>query len=126
MSFLQKITATITVLLFIGLSLVPSAMSAGPFDGAKGQACKGANLKDNPSCADNDLSGTIKTVVNILSAIVGVAAVIMVIIGGFRYITSAGDSGSISSAKNTILYALVGAIIATLAQVIVRFVLGKV
>jgi hypothetical protein len=49
----------------------------------------------------------------------------MIIIGGFRYITSGGDSGSVSSAKNTVLYAIVGLIIVALAQVIVRFVLSK-
>ena len=125
MSLLQKITVGLSVLMFAGLAILPASVSAGPFDGSKGQACKGANLRDDPSCADNDLSGTIKTVVNILSAIVGVAAVIMVIVGGFRYVTSGGDSAGISSAKNTILYALIGLIIAALAQVIVRFVLGR-
>jgi hypothetical protein len=58
--------------------------------------------------------------------IVGVAAVIMIIIGGFRYITSSGDSASVNSAKNTILYAIIGLVIVALAQVIVRFVLNQV
>jgi len=62
-------------------------------------------------------------VVNIFSVIVGVAAVIMIIYGGFRYVTSGGDSGRISSAKNSLIYAIVGLIIVALAQVIVHFVL---
>ncbi len=49
----------------------------------------------------------------------------MIIIGGFKYVTSTGDSASISSAKNTILYALVGLAVVSLAQVLVHFVLNK-
>jgi len=72
------------------------------------------------------VANTIKVVINILSLIVGVVAVIMIIIGGFKYIISGGDSNSISSAKNTILYAIIGLVIVALAQVIVKFVLQKV
>jgi hypothetical protein len=50
----------------------------------------------------------------------------MVIIGGFRYIVSNGDSNGVSGAKNTILYAIVGLVIVLFAQVIVRFVLTRV
>jgi hypothetical protein len=72
------------------------------------------------------VEGIIKTVINLLSLIVGVVAVIMIIIGGLKYITSAGDAGKVSSAKNTLLYAIIGLVIVALAQVIVRFVLNKV
>lgn len=75
--------------------------------------------------AEDRVNDTIRLVINIFSFIVGVVAVIMVIIGGFKYITSAGDSTNIASAKNTILYAIVGLIIVALAQVIVRFVLRQ-
>jgi hypothetical protein len=54
-----------------------------------------------------------------------VVAVIMIIVGGLKYITSGGDSGNITSAKNTILYAIVGLIVVALAQIIVRFVLER-
>jgi hypothetical protein len=96
--------------------------------------CAGANLDVNSSCdtgitgenataAINDLIGD---VINIFSLVVGVVAVIMIIIGGFKYITSGGDSSNVSSAKNTILYAIIGLIIVALSQTIVRFVLGRV
>ncbi len=49
----------------------------------------------------------------------------MIIVGGLKYITSGGDSGNITSAKNTILYAIVGLIVVALAQIIVRFVLQR-
>jgi uncharacterized membrane protein len=73
--------------------------------------------------ANAQVNNTIKTVVNILSAAVAVAAVIMIIIGGLRYITSAGKQESVANAKNTILYAIIGLVVVALAQVIVRFVL---
>jgi hypothetical protein len=61
-----------------------------------------------------------------LSAIVGIVAVIMIIVGGLRYITSGGNDTSVTGAKNTILYAIIGLIIVALAQVLVRFTLSKV
>lgn len=67
----------------------------------------------------------IKNVIDIVSLIVGVAAVVMIIIGGLRYVTSNGDSGQVGNAKNTILYAVVGLVVVALAQVIVKFVVAK-
>jgi hypothetical protein len=49
----------------------------------------------------------------------------MIIVAGFRYITSGGKQESVTGAKNTILYAVIGLIIVALAQIIVRFVLNK-
>ena len=66
-----------------------------------------------------------KKVVNIFSIIVGVISVIMIIYAGLRYITSGGESGGVSGAKNTLLYAVIGLIIVVLAQVIVRIVLSQ-
>ncbi len=68
----------------------------------------------------------VTTIVNIFSVIVGIVAVIMIIWGGFKYITSGGDSGNITSAKNTIIYAIIGLVIVALAQFLVQFVLDKV
>lgn len=81
---------------------------------------------DNGESSESRLTGLVKTIVSILSIIIGIIAVIFVIIGGFNYVTSGGDSGKVNSAKNTVIYALVGLIIAALAQVIVRFVLGRI
>ena len=58
--------------------------------------------------------------------VVGVIAVIMIIIGGLRYITSGGDSNNTKGAKDTILYAIIGLVVVAMAQVIVKFVLNKV
>lgn len=66
-----------------------------------------------------------KTIVDTLSVIGGAVAVIAIIIGGLRYNTSGGDSGKVASAKNTIIYAVVGLIIIIFAQVIVNYVITE-
>ena len=93
--------------------------------------CGGVELQlSSGDCADagdssDKLNNLIKQVINILSIVVGVVAVVMIIFGGLKYITSGGDSSNVSSAKNTIIYAIIGLVIVALAQFIVRFVLGK-
>jgi hypothetical protein len=72
------------------------------------------------------INNIITNIVNIFSIIVGIVSVIMIIYGGFRYVTSGGDSGNVTSAKNTIIYAVVGLVVVALAQFIVQFVLDKV
>lgn len=79
----------------------------------------------SPEKSSDSLNHLIKNFINIFSIIVGIAAVIMLIVAGFRYITAGGDSNRIAAAKNTLVYALVGLVIAVLAQTIVRFVLNK-
>lgn len=88
-----------------------------------GSTCSGNSQTSQGTTGINNI---IKTVINIFSLIVGVVAVIMIIVGGFRYITSGGDSSNVSSAKNTIIYAIIGLVIVALAQFIVQFVLNKV
>lgn len=66
------------------------------------------------------------TVVNVLLFIIGAISVIMLIIGGIRYTISAGDSGNVTAAKNTIMYAIIGLIVAFLAYAIVNWVLGAI
>ncbi|MHB1864874.1 MAG: hypothetical protein ACYCPS_01755 [Candidatus Saccharimonadales bacterium] len=62
--------------------------------------------------------------VNIFSIIVGIVSVIMIIYAGFRYVTSGGESGSVSSAQKTLIYAIAGLIVVVLAQLIVHYVLN--
>ena len=77
-------------------------------------------------CSESEGTGfdsLMKRVINIFSVVVGSVSVIMIIIGGFRYIISGGDSAGVTSAKNTILYAIVGLVIVLFSQAIIRFVL---
>ena len=73
-----------------------------------------------------NLDSVIATVVNVMSLMVAIVSVIMIIFAGFKFVTSTGDSGKTSSARSTIIYAIVGLVIVALAQAIVRFVLVRV
>ncbi len=92
------------------------------FSGGVGDTARQCNRDGNPQGKINDL---VTQIVNVFSILVGIVAVIMIIYGGFRYITSGGDSGNVTTAKNTILYAIVGLVIVAFAQIIVKFVLNK-
>jgi predicted permease len=137
---IQKIKSfillSLTALTFGAPMLVPALASAacdsGNIQGSIGQGIDGAtgNSSSGSACSsvsDNgagSLTAVAKKVVNIFSIIVGIVAVIFIIYGGFRYITSGGDSGSVGNAKNTLIYALVGLVIVALAQLIVHYVLS--
>ncbi len=132
MSKLKRILLSIAVAFgFSAPALVPAVAAAqGDVDISGGLNC-GAEFKFNegdctpPGDSGAQVDELIVTAINILSIVVGIVAVIMIIVGGFKYITSNGDSGAVSSAKNTILYAIVGLVIVALAQIIVRFVLRE-
>lgn len=94
-------------------------------DGANSAAGTSDINCDSPEGSTGGLKELAANIVNIFSIIVGIVAVIMIIYGGFRYITSGGDSGSVGNAKNTLIYAIVGLIIVALAQLIVHFVLSS-
>lgn len=99
---------------------------------ARNQVCQGIFLAGNPnivgqdnSCGDKgiQLGSALTVLINLLSLIIGIAAVVMIIVGGFKFITSGGDASKVASAKGTLIYALVGLAVVVLAQMIVRFVL---
>ncbi|MDB5186480.1 MAG: rane protein [Candidatus Saccharibacteria bacterium] len=129
---IKKFLAAVSV---FGLLAVPAFVPAvASAQNIEGNLCSGANLSFNESAGDcsaggeatSRVNGIVTTIINIFSVVVGIIAVIMIIIGGLKYITSGGDSGNVTGAKNTILYAIIGLVIVALAQIIVRFVLAKV
>lgn len=72
----------------------------------------------------NNLTSIIGTIVNTMLFIVGVLAVIMIIYSGIRYITAHGDKGQVENAKNTLIYSIVGLVVAIVAYALVNWVLG--
>jgi hypothetical protein len=113
--------------------LLPAIASASVNNAITQGVCQGVNNAvsggNGTGCGtagqgNTDLSVIAKKIINILSIIVGIVAVIMIIWGGFKYITSGGDTGNVSGAKNTLIFAIVGLIIVALAQFIVHFVLN--
>jgi hypothetical protein len=118
--------AAVLAVIMLALSLFGSHEAHAQNTGA---AREGLGLTgDVPAdgTAESSLGDIVGTVIDILSIVVGAVSVIMIIIGGLKYITSAGDSSGVQSAKQTILYAVVGLVIVIFAQVIVGFVLDRV
>ena len=131
---LSILAAGLLAPVMISLSLAAPAMAQTAQDQINNALCSGSNLQFSSTpgaCsssgqqATDQIDNIVHTVVNLLSAIVGIVAVIMIIVGGFRYITSGGNDTSVTAAKNTILYAIIGLVVVALAQVMVRFTLSK-
>jgi hypothetical protein len=131
MVFLSKVLIVFSLVLGLFLLQAAAPALAQTSPDITGGLCAGANLDvNNPDCdsqtdAVQKLNNLIRRVINLLSIIVGFVAVVMIIIGGLRYITSGGSDTGVTSAKNTILYAIIGLIIVALAQLLVRFVLRQ-
>ncbi len=129
MRIFKKMLLSITVLL-TGLLLAPAisyADCANPASAQEQVQC-GVNAgsgNTSSQSAPKTLNNLAATIINILSLVGGAAAVIMIIVGGFRYVTSAGNPEGAKSARNTILYAVIGLIVIAVAQIIVQFVLNK-
>ena len=81
-------------------------------------------VTDPEACNSNDLNSIITLIINAIIFIIGIVAVVMIILGGISYATSQGDPGKVKKGKDTILYGIIGLIVALLAFAIVNFVLG--
>jgi len=117
-----KVAAT-SLLTAFGVSLVSLS---GAYAADNTAISNGLNAA-HPTGAVNNLTGTngiFTTIVNVLLFIVGAISVIMLIVGGIRYTMSNGDEKAVVGAKNTIMYAIVGLIVAFLAFAIVNWVLS--
>lgn len=125
-------TVTFSVMFIMAAALVIPAVSAQTVgalsitDGAN--SARGNNQTDclvddsGATCTDEPI---FKTITNVPLFIVGAISVIMLVIGGIRYTISGGDSGQVKSAKDTILYAIIGIIVSLLAFAVVNFVLSS-
>jgi predicted permease len=102
---------------------INQGLCTGVGDASGGSNTSSSACFNNQSDTTDSLSKIAKVIINIFSIIVGIVAIIMIIYGGFRYITSGGESGRVGNAKNTLIYAIVGLIIVALAQFLVHFVL---
>ncbi|MBR3131970.1 hypothetical protein IKG33_00950 [Candidatus Saccharibacteria bacterium] len=102
----------------IALVTVPEVSALTLREGAEAARCDGC-----PADLFGD-RGVFKQVTNTILYIVGIIAVIMLIIGGIKYVLSGGDSKKVTDAKNTVLYAIIGLVIAFLAFAIVNFVIS--
>jgi hypothetical protein len=110
----------------------PAAAGAAPAHvmvaDAKSDICSGIGAAGGTGgCAPSgtSINRVLTFAINTLSMIAGVAAVIMVILAGLKYITANGEAANISSAKTTLVYAIIGLIVVVISQALVKFVLKK-
>lgn len=126
---IKVVLATFAVLLagVVGLSLPVSAANEGLVLCSNGtyadsfDKCSGAGTAEKRS-----LMGTLQVVINVILAVLAFVTVAMIIIGGINYSTSQGDAGKVKKAKDTILYGVIGLVVALLAFAIVNFVLVNI
>jgi Type IV secretion system pilin len=121
--------AFVATLTFAMPALVPVtayAQSGSPIsEGLK----KGCESVAGTCTSDGDGEAGIKKIITgiikLLTLVIGALAVFMVIFGGFKYLMSGGDSGKVTEAKNTILYALLGLAVVIFARALVSFALNQ-
>lgn len=120
MKRLKQLILGLALVLGVGMLFAPAPAFA---QSAIDDAC--ANDPNSTLCTnkDQEIGPIITTVINVLLFIIGIISVIMIIIGGIMYSTSAGDAGTVTKAKNTVLFAVVGLVIAFLAFAIVNWVI---
>ena len=121
MNTLKMILAGLLIVPTIAFAVAPAVSAAdftlrGGIDSAQGEGVDKVNSSPE---------SLVKQFVNIFLFAVGALSVIMLIWGGIRYTTSAGDSNKVTSAKNTVLYAIVGLVVSILAWAIVNMVIDK-
>lgn len=124
----QKI---LTIMALIVLALTPAFAFAGTGyaatdncgdeNSAKAKVNEGIGQTGN-NCDDKAVTSSIQGIIKIISYIAGIVAIIMVIVSGLRFMTSGGDSGKVASARNALIYALIGVAVVVLAQFMVHFV----
>lgn len=116
--------------LLSGMLLVPAGTAIAQLDIVNDDVCSRANgVGGNPTACQDDNPGQDRLfgdrgiftiVVNVISIVIGVAAVVVIIIAGIQYMTSTGDATKTNNAKNALIYAIVGVVVALLAQAVVR------
>ena len=115
------------IIAFVGLlgvfSLAATSLLAPD---ASAQVTSGINAATTGEMRGKSVDNTVGSIVNVLLWVVGILSVAMIAWSGFKYITSAGDTSKLASAKSTLIYAVVGLIIAIMAYAIVNFVRTEV
>jgi hypothetical protein len=117
-----------TLILTVALLLGGSSLMAAPagainvFSPCSGAAAATAVCQSKNS---DSVAKMVQVIIGILSFAIGIVATIMIIIGGIRYVTSNGDASQVKSAKDTILYSVIGLIVALMAYAIVNFVTAR-
>lgn len=133
---MKKILAAAIALIICFAVLTPaSKTSADAFDpfndvctgtGSGGTVC--VDKGQSQGVGDNSIwgpRGVFNKAINLVSIVIGIGAVAMIILSGFKFVTSGGDAAKIANARQTIMFALIGVVVAIFAQAMLLFVLDK-
>ena len=91
------------------------------------QGCEGAT--DSKVCASkgkDNVANTARNLINLSLWAIGIVAVIMIVISGYKFITANGEAAKVTSARNTLLYSVIGLAVALLAWAIVSFIVNRI
>ncbi len=126
MKTIRRIIQTGLIASFLGVivALPTPALAAGVFQGCS-QDQSSAVCQATSTDTSQKAQSMVGIVINIILMIIGVIAVIMIIVGGIRYTLSGGDASGTKSAKDTIMYAVIGLVVALLGFAIVNFVVAQ-
>ena len=119
------ISIAIMTCAMFGASVLSTASLSGSVSAQVSKGIDTATTSEMKGKSIDGDKGLIKTVVNVLLWAVGILSVIMIIFSGFRYITSAGDASKTKSARSTLIYSVVGLIVAIMAWAIVNMVINR-
>ena len=117
------LVASFLIALSVGLVPVASNIALANTDSIKEGALQAKASDQADTLFGSD--GIFVTITNTALFLIGAVSVVMLIYGGIRYTVSGDESGAVTNAKNTILYAIVGIVIAILAYAAVQFVIGQ-
>lgn len=121
--FIASMVMILGFTLFLPLGMVRADTKSAICEGAG--LVVGANGCTTSSQAEPEVESVLQRGLNIFSAILGIIAVVMFMVGGLKYMTAQGDSGQLNSAKNTLIFAAVGLVVVMLAQTIAKFVVER-
>lgn len=125
---LKKITTSALIVLALACgnaALAVPAYAATTAVDPSAQIQEGIDKAGGGKATADDLPAMIQNIINVLLFLIGTISVVMIIVGGIRYVTSNGDQAQVKAAKDTIMYAVVGVVVALLAFAIVNFVVDK-
>lgn len=122
-----------SLLLLLCLAPAVPVLAVAGADDVFAKVCEDPEAKSkSPACQTTTTdpisgpNGIIIRAARIVALVTGVVAVIIIVIGGFTYVTSGGESNKITAAKNMIVYAAIGLVVVALAQAIVAFIISRV
>jgi hypothetical protein len=118
----QIILSVVVVLGLVAVFAPTSTYAYSP--GCTGKNCLNNSVNAIGNGQNKNLEGQVTNIINAAIYVIGFIAVAMVIYGGVRYTTSAGAADKVTSAKNTIMYGIIGLVVAVLAFAIVNFVIS--